>query len=110
MPDVLFFLLLSSQGSNKINGKPEDGYIEFSNGLILQYGIANRNNRGMFIFQKFNKPFPNKCLSVSINKIDKNYTQGDMYDKIESYNNDGMYIWIEWFDINASIAWLAIGY
>ena len=46
--------------------KMEDGYIKFSNGLIIQYGFGQQQyGEGLQRFY-FKKPFPKECLSVTI--------------------------------------------
>jgi len=52
---------LTSQSSNGgIKGKPQEGYLELPNGLIMQYGQVY--DRGTHYFSK---PFPHACLSIA---------------------------------------------
>jgi len=62
----------ASQGSsaNEIKGKPEEGWTEFSNGLIMQWGVYdpfNSPNQWQPTIRErvtFPKPFPNSCVNV----------------------------------------------
>lgn len=97
---------LFSQGSNNINGKPEDGSAEFSNKMIIKYGTY-RHSPGeyaeMFYFQT---PFPNKCVAIA--------GSPDTYDhelnwSIIKRDKNSFYMYMD-NGGNYNFSWIAIGY
>lgn len=109
---------MPSQSDNGIKDYKNDdsGYIEFKNGLILQWGITEIINPDRKEYVTFPKAFKTKCINAQASFIQ----DGAMYDHGESFGvgnitNIGMDIENQYIVDHALRGylkgyWFAIGY
>ena len=93
----------------------DNGYLEFSNGFIIQWGTAEIISSQYNI--SFPIPFPNRTLNVVA--VAKNTTGGQDLCEIQSWTNDTVRIVPQYVDVPAgegynrtagTIFWQAYGY